>query len=124
MCLPNCGGGVSPWDSGFPQFRVYAYILPKPVIYVSPSLGCVCLSLQPGYKAGLLVAGSHLFAHNRRAQAWGGGPTGEMAAYRLLPPTWLSLAESLAYGGPSVNLRTEQETEQIVLYKDMDVEMA
>ena len=82
---------MSPWDSGFPQFRVYAYILPKPVIYVSPSLGCVCLSLQPGYKAGLLVAGSRLFAHNRRAQAWGGGPTGEMAAYRLLPPTWLSL---------------------------------
>ncbi|MXQ93313.1 hypothetical protein E5288_WYG008023 [Bos mutus] len=45
-----------------------------------------------------------------------------MAAYRLLPPTQLSLAGSLAYGGPSINLRTEQET--IVLYKDVDVEMA
>lgn len=49
---------------------------------------------------------------------------GEMAAYRLLPPTWWSLAGSLAFGGPSVNLRAEQETEQIVLYKDVDVEMA
>lgn len=47
-----------------------------------------------------------------------------MAAYCLLPPTWRSLAGSLAFGRPSVNLRTEQETEQIVLYEDMDVEMS
>ena len=52
----------------------------------------------------------------------GGAPKGEMAAYRLLPPTQLSLAGSLPSGGPSINLRTEQET--IVLYKDVDVEMA
>lgn len=55
----------------------------------------------------------------------GWGPTGEMAAYR--PPA-SHLAESgripCLWRAPSVNLRTEQETEQIVLYKDMDVEMA
>ena len=62
-------GGLSPWDSGFPRFRVCMYILPKPVICASHSLGCVRLSLQPGYKAGLLAAGSRLSAHDRRAQA-------------------------------------------------------
>ena len=70
----DCCGCVSPGTTGPPGSRC-VYILPKPIACACP-LGCVRLSLRPGYKAGLLVAGSGLSAHNRRVQARGGGAHG------------------------------------------------
>lgn len=92
---------------------------PVPVLWGA----CVCLCglatrLACWWRAAVCL---HTIGGSRHGA---GGPTGEMAAYCLLPPTWRSLAGSLAFGRPSVNLRTEQETEQIVLYEDMDVEMS
>lgn len=94
--------GVSPWTLGSPGFRcITCSILPKPVIYVSPSLGCVCLSLQPGYKLACWWRAA-ICLHTIGGPGMGWGPQVRWLLTVSLPPTWLSLAESLAYGGPSV----------------------